>query len=260
MDDMDMSVINAMLESMSLDEVAEMTGIPKETIKENAGIIEEWDEIKMCLDDEWTPERVSDTFGYSVEEIERIARTAFEAARKRRGKVTSVDKANVLETSKLWRETVTSLHAAEYADVELEHMYVDNAAMQLVRAPGRFDVLLTENMFGDILSDEASQVSGSIGMLPSASLRADGFGLYEPIHGSAPDIAGGDVANPLATILSAAMMLRHSFGLIDEAEAIENAVRTVLARGVRTADIARGGVPYVGTRAMGAAVCAALRQ
>ena len=201
-----------------------------------------------------------DVMCYSVEEIERIARTAFEAARKRRGKVTSVDKANVLETSKLWRETVTSLHAAEYADVELEHMYVDNAAMQLVRAPGRFDVLLTENMFGDILSDEASQVSGSIGMLPSASLRADGFGLYEPIHGSAPDIAGRDVANPLATILSAAMMLRHSFCLFDEAEAIENAIQTVLARGVRTADIARSGVPSVGTRAMGAAVCAALRQ
>ena len=201
-----------------------------------------------------------DDMVYSVSEIERVARAAFVAARGRRRKVTSVDKANVLETSKLWRETVTRLHADEYADVALEHMYVDNAAMQLVRAPCRFDVLLTENMFGDILSDEASQVSGSIGMLPSASLRVDGFGLYEPIHGSAPDIAGRDVANPLATILSAAMMLRHSFGLIDEAEAIENAVRTVLARGVRTADIARNGVPSVGTRAMGAAVCAALRQ
>ena len=201
-----------------------------------------------------------DVMGYSVEEIERIARTAFEAARKRRRKVASVDKANVLETSKLWRETVTSLHAAEYADVALEHMYVDNAAMQLVRAPGRFDVLLTENMFGDILSDEASQVSGSIGMLPSASLRADGFGLYEPIHGSAPDIAGRDVANPLATILSAAMMLRHSFGLANEAAAIEDAVREVLAACVRTADIARDGASAVGTRAMGEAVCAALKQ
>ena len=201
-----------------------------------------------------------DVMGYSVEEIERIARTAFEAARKRRGKVTSVDKANVLETSKLWRETVTSLHAAEYADVELEHMYVDNAAMQLVRAPRRFDVILTENMFGDILSDEASQVTGSIGMLPSASLRADGFGLYEPIHGSAPDIAGKDLANPLATILSAAMMLRHSFGLANEAAAIEDAVRDVLAAGVRTADIAREGASAVGTRAMGEAVCAALKQ
>jgi len=201
-----------------------------------------------------------DDMVYSVSEIERIARAAFTAARKRRGKVTSVDKANVLETSKLWRETVTRLHAAEYADVALEHMYVDNAAMQLVRAPGRFDVILTENMFGDILSDEASQIVGSIGMLPSASLRADGFGLYEPIHGSAPDIAGKDVANPLATILSAAMMLRHSFGLDAEAAAIEDAVRTVLAAGVRTADIARDGVQSVGTRAMGAAVCAALRQ
>ena len=201
-----------------------------------------------------------DVMGYSVEEIERIARTAFEAARKRRGKVTSVDKANVLETSKLWRETVTRLHAAEYADVELEHMYVDNAAMQLVRAPRRFDVILTENMFGDILSDEASQVTGSIGMLPSASLRADGFGLYEPIHGSAPDIAGKDLANPLATILSAAMMLRHSFGLANEAAAIEDAVREVLAAGVRTADIARDGASAVGTRAMGEAVCAALKQ
>ena len=201
-----------------------------------------------------------DVMGYSVEEIERIARTAFEAARKRRGKVTSVDKANVLETSKLWRETVTSLHAAEYADVELEHMYVDNAAMQIVRAPRRFDVILTENMFGDILSDEASQVTGSIGMLPSASLRADGFGLYEPIHGSAPDIAGKDLANPLATILSAAMMLRHSFGLVAEAAAIEDAVREVLAAGVRTADIARDGASAVGTRAMGEAVCAALKQ
>jgi len=201
-----------------------------------------------------------DDMAYSASEIERIARSAFAAARKRRGKVTSVDKANVLETSKLWRETVARLHAAEYADVALEHMYVDNAAMQLVRAPGRFDVILTENMFGDILSDEASQIVGSIGMLPSASLRADGFGLYEPIHGSAPDIAGRDVANPLATILSAAMMLRHSFGLDAEAEAVENAVRTALARGLRTADIARDGAPSAGTRAMGAAVCAALRK
>ena len=199
-----------------------------------------------------------DVMAYSVEEIERIARTAFEAARKRRGNVTSVDKANVLETSKLWRETVTRLHAAEYADVTLEHMYVDNAAMQLVRAPRQFDVILTENMFGDILSDEASQVTGSIGMLPSASLRADGFGLYEPIHGSAPDIAGRDVANPLATILSAAMMLKYSFGLADEAAAIENAVGDVLAACVRTADIVRAGMPSVGTRAMGEAVCAAL--
>jgi len=201
-----------------------------------------------------------DDMVYSVSEIERIARAAFEAARGRRGRVTSVDKANVLETSKLWRETVTRLHAAEYADVALEHMYVDNAAMQLVRAPRQFDVILTENMFGDILSDEASQVTGSIGMLPSASLRADGFGLYEPIHGSAPDIAGKDVANPLATILSAAMLLKYSLGLDDEAAAVEDAVGDVLAAGVRTADIARDGTPSVGTRAMGEAVCAALKR
>ena len=201
-----------------------------------------------------------DVMAYSVPEIERIAHVAFAAARRRHGKVTSVDKANVLETSKLWRETVTRLHAAAYADVALDHLYVDNAAMQLVRNPRQFDVLLTENMFGDILSDEASQITGSIGMLPSASLRADGFGLYEPIHGSAPDIAGKDIANPLATILSAAMLLKHSFGMDDEAAAIERAVQEVLAAGVRTADIARGGAPSVGTRAMGTAVCAALQR
>lgn len=199
-----------------------------------------------------------DVMAYSVPEIERIARLAFTAARGRRRRVTSVDKANVLETSRLWRETVTRLQADEFPDVALDHMYVDNAAMQLVRDPRHFDVLLTENMFGDILSDEASQITGSIGMLPSASLRADGFGLYEPIHGSAPDIAGQDRANPLATILSAALLLRHSFGLAAEADAIERAVRTVLAHGVRTADIARPGAPAVGTRAMGDAVLAAL--
>ncbi|MBQ4199236.1 MAG: 3-isopropylmalate dehydrogenase, partial [Kiritimatiellae bacterium] len=164
-----------------------------------------------------------DVTPYSVPEIERIALLAFEAARRRRGRVTSVDKANVLETSRLWRETVTRLHAAEYSDVELDHMYVDNAAMQLVRSPARFDVLLTENMFGDILSDEASQIAGSIGMLPSASLGNGGKGLYEPIHGSAPDIAGRGIANPIATILSAAMMLRYTFGLDAEADGIERA-------------------------------------
>ena len=195
-----------------------------------------------------------------VAEIERIARTAFEAARKRRGKVTSVDKANVLETSKLWRETVARIHAAEYTDIALDHLYVDNAAMQLVRAPNRFDVILTENMFGDILSDEASQITGSIGMLPSASLRGDGFGLYEPIHGSAPDIAGQGIANPIATILSVVLMLRHSFGLAAEAAAVEEAVGDVLAAGVRTADIARVGEASVSTRAMGEAVCAALKR
>lgn len=199
-----------------------------------------------------------DRMPYSVPEIERIARVAFDAARRRGGKVTSVDKANVLETSRLWRETVARLHAADYADVALDNLYVDNAAMQLVRAPRQFDVILTENMFGDILSDEASQITGSIGMLPSASLRADGFGMYEPIHGSAPDIAGKDVANPLATILSAAMMLRFTFGLSDEADAIETAVGKVLAGPTRTCDIAFDGCAKVGTRAMGDAVVANL--
>ncbi len=199
-----------------------------------------------------------DEMPYSVAEIERIARLAFAAARKRSGRVTSVDKANVLATSRLWRETVTALREREFADVALDHMYVDNAAMQLVRAPAHFDVLLTENMFGDILSDEASQITGSIGMLPSASLGAGGHGLYEPIHGSAPDIAGKGVANPLATILSAALMLRHSFGLAAEADAVEAAVADVLARGVRTPDIAAPGAPSVSTSEMGDAVAAVL--
>ena len=205
-----------------------------------------------------------DVMPYSVEEIERVARVAFEAARRRFSqggrppKVTSVDKANVLETSRLWRETVTALHEAEYADVELEHLYVDNAAMQLVRAPSRFDVILTENMFGDILSDEASQITGSIGMLPSASVGASGGGLYEPIHGSAPDIAGQGIANPLATILSAVAMLRHAFGLGAEADAVERAVASVLARGLRTADIADKSRASVSTSAMGDAVAEAV--
>jgi len=201
-----------------------------------------------------------DKMPYSVPEIARIARTAFEAARKRRNHVTCVDKANVLETSRLWREVVQRLRDAEYADVELDFMYVDNAAMQLVRAPSRFDVILTENMFGDILSDEASQITGSIGMLPSASLRADGFGMYEPIHGSAPDIAGKGIANPLATILSAAMLLRHTFGLSAEADAIEAAVGAVLARGGRTPDIAKAGETALSTSEMGAAVLAELAR
>lgn len=195
-----------------------------------------------------------DTMPYSVAEIRRIARIAFESARRRGGRVCSVDKANVLATSRLWRETVQALHDAEYRDVALEHMYVDNAAMQLVRAPQRFDVILTENMFGDILSDEASQITGSIGMLPSASLREDGFGLYEPIHGSAPDIAGQGVANPLATILSAAMMLRHTFARDDAASAIEGAVAAALAAGARTRDL--GGT--LSTSEMGDAVLAHL--
>ena len=208
-----------------------------------------------------------DTTPYSEREILRVARVAFEAARRRSGtvaaprppKVTSVDKANVLETSRLWRETVTALHASEYADVELEHMYVDNAAMQLVRDPSRFDVILTENMFGDILSDEASQITGSIGMLPSASLGDARGGLYEPIHGSAPDIAGQGIANPIATILSAAMMLRHSLGLSAEADTVERAVADVLAAGLRTRDIAQGDDhTIVSTSEMGDAISVAL--
>jgi 3-isopropylmalate dehydrogenase len=171
--------------------------------------------------------------------------------------VTSVDKANVLETFQLWRDVVSEIHA-QYADVELEHMYVDNAAMQLVRAPKKFDVVVTGNMFGDILSDEAAMLTGSIGMLPSASLDARNKGLYEPSHGSAPDIAGQDVANPLATILSAAMLLRYSLDRPDAADHIESAVREVLAAGWRTADIASAGTRTVGTREMGDAVVAAL--
>lgn len=180
-----------------------------------------------------------DTETYSVLEIERIARAAFEAARKRRKNVISIDKANVLETSRLWRETVHRI-AEEYPDVTLSDMLVDNAAMQLVRRPSQFDVVVTSNMFGDILSDEASQITGSIGLLPSASLGAGTCGLYEPIHGSAPDIAGQNKANPLATILSAAMLLRYALNLSAEADCIENAVDAVLNDGCRTADIARG--------------------
>ena len=200
-----------------------------------------------------------DTMRYSVPEIERIARVGFETASKRGRRLTSVDKANVLDTSILWREVVTRI-GGEYPDVALTHMYVDTAAMQLVRNPKSFDTIVTGNLFGDILSDEASMLAGSIGMLPSASLDAHGKGLYEPIHGSAPDIAGRDVANPLATILSLAMMFRHTFGRADLAGRIEAAVRKVLQRGLRTADIALPGDAVVGTRAMGDAVVAALRQ
>ena len=196
-----------------------------------------------------------DTEAYSVMEIERIARAAFDAARKRRGHVTSIDKANVLETSRLWRETVHRV-AEEYPDVTLSDMLVDNAAMQLVRRPSQFDVVVTSNMFGDILSDEASQITGSIGLLPSASLGATKRGLYEPIHGSAPDIAGQDRANPIATILSAAMMLRYSFELAGEAGCIERAVDSALADGLRTADIAAPGAESLGCRAMTDAILA----
>lgn len=191
-----------------------------------------------------------DTERYSVGEVERIARLAFEIARKRNYKVTSVDKANILESSRLWREVVVRV-AGDYPDVALDHMYVDNAAMQLVRNPKQFDVIVTTNMFGDILSDEASMITGSIGMLPSASLGEGSFGLYEPVHGSAPDIAGQDKANPLATILSTAMMLRYTMHLEEEARAIEEAVNRVLEEGCRTWDIMSPGKKLVGTAEMG---------
>ena len=198
-----------------------------------------------------------DTMRYRESEIRRIARVAFDAARRRAKRVCSVDKANVLETSQLWREVV-SAEAAKYPDIQLTHMYVDNCAMQLVRNPKQFDVIVTGNLFGDILSDEASMLTGSIGMLPSASLDASGKGLYEPIHGSAPDIAGRGVANPLATILSAAMMLRHSLKQPPAAERIEAAVSKVLREGLRTADIHTAGTRKVATNEMGDAVIAAL--
>jgi len=197
------------------------------------------------------------TMVYSESEIERIVRVGFDAARRRGGRLCSVDKANVLETSELWREVATRV-GADYPDVTLSHQYVDNAAMQLVRDPRQFDVIVTGNIFGDILSDIAATLTGSIGLLPSASLDAAGKGLYEPIHGSAPDIAGQDLANPLAAILSAAMMLRYSFGAGDAADALERAVTRVLASGLRTRDIQRGAGPTVGTAAMGDAVLAAL--
>ena len=194
---------------------------------------------------------------YTRPEIERIAHVAFKAARKRSRRLTSVDKANVLETFQFWKDVVTEVHG-DYPDVKLDHLYVDNAAMQLVRAPKSFDVVVTGNMFGDILSDEAAMLTGSIGMLPSASLDGDGKGLYEPSHGSAPDIAGKDVANPLATILSLAMMLRFTLNQPEAAARIEQAVQSVLASGLRTADIGSSGTTRVGTRAMGDAVVAAM--
>ncbi|OBS08903.1 3-isopropylmalate dehydrogenase [Acidihalobacter prosperus] len=197
------------------------------------------------------------TLVYSESEIERIARVAFDTAMKRGKRLCSVDKANVLEVSELWREVVERV-GRDYPEVELSHMYVDNAAMQLVRAPKQFDVMVTTNMFGDILSDAASMLTGSIGMLPSASLNADGQGMYEPIHGSAPDIAGRGVANPLATILSVSMLLRHSLGEAALADRVDAAVGQVLRQGLRTADLAAAGAPAVSTREMGDAVVAAL--
>jgi 3-isopropylmalate dehydrogenase len=194
-------------------------------------------------------ERGVNTLTYTTPEIERIARVAFEVARKRRRKVTSVDKANVLESTELWRKVVTNVHK-DYQDVDLGHMYVDNCAMQLIRNPRQFDVIVTENMFGDILSDEASMLTGSIGMLPSASIGGK-VGIFEPIHGSAPDIAGQDKANPIATILSAAMMLRYSFNQEKAADAIEDAVLRVLEKGYRTGDIMQPGMKLVGTKEMG---------
>ena len=209
-------------------------------------------------------EEAFDTMRYSRPEIERIAHVAFQAAQKRKaagseGRVTSVDKANVLETFQFWKDVVTEV-GQQYPDVALDHMYVDNAAMQLVKAPKKFDVVVTGNMFGDILSDEAAMLTGSIGMLPSASLNASNQGLYEPSHGSAPDIAGKGIANPLATILSAAMMLRFSLQQADAADRIESAVKSVLASGLRTVDIWSEGTTKVGTREMGDAVVATITK
>ncbi len=204
-------------------------------------------------------EEAFDTMRYSRPEIERIAHVAFQAARKRDKRVTSVDKANVLETFQFWKDVVSEV-GLQYPDVALDHMYVDNAAMQLVKAPKKFDVLVTGNMFGDILSDEAAMLTGSIGMLPSASMNSSNQGLYEPSHGSAPDIAGQGIANPLATILSAAMMLRFSLNQPEAAQRIEAAVKDVLAAGLRTGDIYSEGTTRVGTRAMGDAVVAALNK
>jgi 3-isopropylmalate dehydrogenase len=214
--------------------------------------------VRIAPDGPFKGEREGfDTMRYAEPEIRRIAHVGFQAARKRGKRLTSVDKANVLETFQFWKDIVPDVHK-QYPDVALEHMYVDNAAMQLVRAPKKFDVIVTGNMFGDILSDAAAMLTGSIGMLPSASLDANNKGLYEPSHGSAPDIAGKGVANPLATILSAAMMLRYSLDRAEQADRIETAVKKVLAAGLRTPDIHEEGTTRVGTREMGDAVVKAL--
>ena len=198
-------------------------------------------------------QKATDIMAYSEHEVRRVARVAFDMARKRWKRVTSVDKANVLDTSRLWRRVVTEV-AAEYPDVELLHMYVDNAAMQIVRDPSQFDVVVTENLFGDILSDEASQITGSIGMIPSSSMGEGTRGLYEPIHGSAPDIAGQNKANPIGTILAAAMMLRYSFDMPAEADAIESAVDQTLKAGYRCGDIMNEGCTLLGCKEMGAEI------
>ena len=198
-------------------------------------------------------QKAVDVCSYSEHEVRRVARVAFDMARKRRGRVTSIDKANVLDTSRLWRKTVEEA-GKDYPDVELLHMYVDNAAMQIVRDPSQFDVIVTENLFGDILSDEASQITGSIGMIPSSSMGEGTRGLYEPIHGSAPDIAGQDKANPIGTILAAAMMLRYSFDMAAEADAVESAVDQTLKEGFRCGDIMNEGGKLLGCKAMGAEI------
>jgi 3-isopropylmalate dehydrogenase len=202
-------------------------------------------------------ERGFNTLVYTTGEIERIARVAFDIARKRRNKVTSIDKANVLEVMQLWRTVVTRVRDAEYPDVELEHLYVDNAAMQLIRRPRSFDVMLAGNLFGDIISDEAAQLTGSLGMLPSASIGAGA--IYEPVHGSAPDIAGQDIANPIASLLTCAMMLKYSFDMDGASNDIENAVKSVLEKGYRTADIYQEGTKRVGCREMGSLIARALK-
>jgi 3-isopropylmalate dehydrogenase len=205
-------------------------------------------------DRNYTDDYAWDKMEYSKEEVRRIGKKAFEIAQKRNKKVTSIDKSNVLDSSRLWRKTLEELKE-EYKDIKLNHMYVDNAAMQLVVNPKQFDVILTGNMFGDILSDEGSIVTGSLGMLPSASLGEGNLGMYEPVHGSAPDIAGQNIANPIATILSAAMMLKYSFGLMKESEAVEKAVKKALSEGVRSKDIAKKGEKTYGTKEIGDVIC-----
>ena len=248
-------IYNALKNASPLRQDIIQSGIDIMVVRELTGGMYFGDKGRMQTEN--NGEAAFDTEAYSTMEIERIARLGFETARKRGKKLMSVDKANVLESSRLWREVVIRL-ADEYPDVELSHMYVDNAAMQLVRNPAQFDVIVTSNMFGDILSDEASMITGSIGMLPSASLGYGTLGLYEPIHGSAPDIAGQDKANPIATILSIGMMMKYSFGLDQIAQDIETAVVKVLDKGVRTGDIYSEGTTVVGTKEMGRLILEAI--